>query len=266
MVNNGRILQFKRGNSMKKIKRKHKIIGAFTIILIAFVIYFIQFTSLGYKITVPLRGYIKVKDNIYIDKDFKGDKSNVLSIIAEANDRLTKFWGNTKSKPTIIISNNEKKLKKLGWTGNPALTTTTVFFGAHSYVVIAPKGLNVDVTAHELTHAELHYRLYDGKIVHKTLIPTWFDEGIATQNDYRENYNYDAWLKATNQGKKIINFSELNTLSQFYNSNIDVRRYNYIVSKHEVENWIKTHSVEDMIFLINSINKGTAFHDLYYKE
>lgn len=92
----------------------------------------------------------------------------------------------------------------MGWTGNPALTNTTVLFGAHSYVVISPNGLDVDVTAHELTHAELHYRLYDGKILPKTILPIWFDEGVATQNDYRERYNEIAWLKVTDNGLKLI--------------------------------------------------------------
>lgn len=248
---------------MKKIKKKHVIIVNMALMLILIGIFFIQFTSLGYKMTVPLRGYAQVKENIYVDRDFNGDSSKVLSIIDEANKRLSTFWGNTKSKPEIIISDNEKKLKKLGWTGSPAITTTSVFFGAHSYVVISPKGLNIDVTAHELTHAELHCRLYKGKILPKTLIPIWFDEGVATQNDYRQNYNHDAWVKVTNNGKDITDFSQLKNQSQFYNSNIDVRRYNYIISKHEVERWLETHSVDDLITLINAVNEGKSFDKLY---
>jgi len=251
---------------MKKVKKKHIIIATIAFILIFIGIFFSQFTILGYKMTVPLRGYTQVRDNIYIDKDFNGDSSKILSIIDEAHKRLATFWGNTESMPTIIISDNEKKLKKLGWTGNPALTTTAVFFGAHSYVVISPKGLNIDVTAHELTHAELHYRVYNGKILPKTLIPIWFDEGIAMQNDYRENYNYDAWVKVTNNGKNITDFSQLKNQSQFYNPNIDVRRYNYIISKHEVGEWLKTHSVDDLIALINAINEGKSFDKLYYTK
>lgn len=251
---------------MKKVKKKHIIIATIAFMLILIGIFFIQFTSLGYKMTVPLHGYTQVKDNIYIDKDFNSDSSKVLSIIDEAHKRLETFWGNTESKPTIIISDNEKKLKKLGWTGNPALTTTAVFFGANSYVVISPKGLNIDVTAHELTHAELHYRVYNGKILPKTLIPIWFDEGIATQNDYRENYNYDAWVKVTNNGKNITDFSQLKNQSQFYNPNTDVRRYNYIISKHEVGEWLKTHNVDDLITLINAVNEGKSFDKLYYTK
>jgi hypothetical protein len=249
---------------MKKTKKKHIIVSTIALMIIFIGVFCIQFTSLGYKMTVPLRWYTQVRENIYVDKDFNRDSSNILPIIDEANKRLVTFWGDTESKPKIIISDNEKKLKKMGWTGNSALTATAVFFGAHSYVVISPKGLNIDVVAHELTHAELHCRLHKGKILPKKLIPIWFDEGIATQNDYRERYNYDAWVKATNNGKNITDFSQLKNSSQFYNPNIDIRRYNYIISKHEVREWLKIHSVDDLIALINAVNEGKSFNKLYY--
>ena len=35
-------------------------------------------------------------------------------------------------------------------------------------------------------------------------IPTWFDEGLATQNDYREQYGPDAWIEQTDNGKNAL--------------------------------------------------------------
>ena len=167
-----------------KFKGQHIIVGMVIIILILTVIYFIGFTSIGYITTVRHRGFTQIQQNIYMDNDYHSDDVEVLSIISEANVRLAEFWGNVQSHPTIIISDNEKKLKKMGWTGNPALTTTIVLGGAHSYVVISPNGLNIDVVAHELTHAELHKRIYNGKMLPSTLIPIWFDEGVAIQNNH----------------------------------------------------------------------------------
>ncbi len=248
---------------MKRVKLSKIIVTAIVLCIILIGIYYIQFTSLGYFATVPLRGYTQVKDNIYLDNDFSGDSSNVLSIIEEANQRVKSFWGDIKSEPRIIISDNETKLKKMGWTGNPALTTTSVFFGAHSYVVISPKGLNVDVVAHELTHAELHSRIHKGKLLNKKRIPVWFDEGVAMQNDYRDIYNYDAWVNVTDDGKNITDLSQLESYSQFYNPDSNIRRYNYIISKHEVSEWLKEHSVDELIILIDAVNKGQSFHKLY---
>ena len=248
---------------MKKIKLRKIVVTAITLLIIFIGIYYIQFTSLGYFETVPVRGYTQVKDNVYLDNDFNGDSSNVLSMIEEANQRVEAFWGEIKSEPRIIISDNETKLKKMGWTGNPALTTTSVFFGAHSYVVISTNGLNIDVVAHELTHAELHYRIHKGKLLNKKRIPVWFDEGVATQNDYRENYNDNAWVNVTNAGKNITDFSRLESISQFYNPDSNIRRYNYIISKHEVSEWLKVHSIDELIALIDAVNKGESFNNLY---
>ncbi|WP_454054303.1 hypothetical protein [Clostridium sp. Marseille-Q7071] len=68
---------------MNKIKKKHVIIVPIALMLILIGIFFIQITSLGYKMTVPLCGYTQVKENIYVDKNFNGDSSKVLSIIDE---------------------------------------------------------------------------------------------------------------------------------------------------------------------------------------
>lgn len=247
---------------MKKIKLRY-IIAAITLIIMFIGIYYIQFTSLGYFSTIPVRGFTQVKDNIYLDSDFNGNSSKVLSIIEEANQRVEAFWGDIKSEPRIIISDNATKLKKMGWTGNPALTTTSVFFGAHSYVVISPNGLNIDVVAHELTHSELHSRIHKGKLLNKKRIPVWFDEGVAMQNDYRDIYNYDAWVSVSNDGKDITDFSELESYSQYYNPDSNIRRYNYIISKHEVSEWLKAHSINELISLIDAVNKGQSFNKLY---
>ncbi len=245
-----------------KLKRKYIVIGSVIFLLIIGIIYFLVFTSVGYVATIQFRGFTEVQDNIYIDDNYNGN-TDVLSIISQANDRVENFWGDIQSRPTIIISDDEKKLAEMGWTGSPALTTTTVLFGVHSYVLISPNGLNIDVAAHELTHAELHRRLYEGKILPVTLVPTWFDEGVATQNDYREKYNDAAWLNVTCNGENITDFADIRTPELFFNKDKEVRGYNYIISKHEVHQWIEQHGVDELIAMIGKINAGKSFEDLY---
>ena len=67
-----------------------------------------------------------------------------------------------------------------------------------NYISVSDEYLNIDIIAHELTHAELHTRLNMKAL---KSIPTWFDEGLATQNDYREQYGLDAWIEQTDNGK-----------------------------------------------------------------
>lgn len=221
-----------------------------------------QFTSVGYMVTVPLRGFTQIQAGVYVD-DASPIGDDVLQTIAEARERLSAFWGDAQSCPTIIVSGRPDKMKRMGWTGNPALTNTFVLGGAHSYVLLTPDGLNVDVVAHELSHAELHHRLYAGKLIPSFYQLVWFDEGVAIQVDDRECYNDEAWAAATDNGKNITDFAQLKTAQQFFNPDADVRRYNYIISKHEVKNWIE-HNGKDALFeLIRGVNAGEEFEALY---
>ena len=110
----------------------------------------------------------------------------------------------------IIICDEEKLLAKLGGDHD---TQTVLFPVKKSYISISTEYLNVDVLAHELTHAELKERLSD-KALRK--IPTWFDEGIALQNDYREQYGPAAWAEQIDIGKNIVAHEDMDTSAEFY--------------------------------------------------
>lgn len=246
-----------------KFRRKRFASGIIIILFISTVIYLLEFTKFGYFATIQYRGFEQIQENIYVDNEYQVDGTELISILNGANDRLTTFVGDIQSNPTIIISDNENKLKRMGWAGNSALTTLYVFNGAHSYVVITPNGLDIDIVAHELTHAELHKRLYDGKLFLSTIVPFWFDEGFALQNDYRERYNDNAWTEVTDNGKNITDFANLETAAQFFNQDADIRRYNYIISRYEVKLWITQYGFEELIMLIDDVNSGKDFNDLY---
>ncbi|MDE7281454.1 MAG: hypothetical protein K2N36_06920, partial [Ruminiclostridium sp.] len=204
------------------------------IVIIAAVTYF-QFTPLGYRMTVPYRSFTEIQKNVYIENNYSGDTDEVKSLVDEARNRVIEFWGNVESTPTVIISSNIKTLAKLG--GNHD-TATAIIFGAYSYISISDEYLNVDVLAHEMTHAELHKRLYKGKLP-QTLIPIWFDEGVATQNDYREQYSDKTWYERTNNGSDTIELDDMDTATEFYAGNSDDRRFRYLISSHEVKEWIE---------------------------
>jgi hypothetical protein len=176
--------------------------------------------------------------------------------------RVSDFWGNTESSPIIIICDNDKTLKKLGGDHD---TTSVVIFKAYSYISISSQYLSVDVVAHEMTHAELHTRIYDGKLPQK-LVPTWFDEGVASQNDYRTKYNDEAWSAATNNGLDIIDLNEIDTAPEFYSGTASDRVYRYIVSRHEVKEWIGRNGIDGLIELLSKVNSGDNFDQLYSKK
>ncbi len=224
------------------------------------------FTSLGWFWTISWRGYTELTDGVYVNEDFQHSKQDVLKVLEEAEKRVENFWGKLTGKPTIIISDDEKDLCQMGWTGNPALTTTVVFFGAHNYVLISPDGFNVDVAAHELTHAELHRRLYQGRIFSfSQSVPLWFDEGVALQNDWREIYDLEA-CSAAAEMEATPDLDALETPEQFYVSDPQIRHNNYVASKQEVSGWILEHGMEGFIRLIDQIRIEGDFRSAYYDE
>lgn len=110
----------------------------------------------------------------------------------------------------------------------------------------------------------MHTRIYKDKWSDKNIIPIWFDEGIAIQNDYREKYNENAWKRVTNQGNNIRNITSLKT-DEFFDSDKEVRIENYILAKHELYSWINSHGIDELIHLIEDVNIGSEFQDLYFK-
>lgn len=243
----------------KKIKKKYIILLGIFLVLLAIGVFF-QFTAVGYRLTVPYRNFDKLTNNVYIDQTFSGDKNEVERIVDEAMSRVSDFWGTLESSPVIIISDNEKTLKKLGGDHD---TTVIVFFGAHCYISVSGEYLNVDIVAHEITHAELYERLYKGKILPQTLIPTWFDEGVATQNDYREQYSEQIWKEKTNFGENVIALDEMDTYAKFYAGDVEDRRLRYLISRHEVKVWIEQNGMNALLNLIEQVNQGGDFYELY---
>lgn len=243
----------------RKLKRGAIIPVALLVVFIG-IGFFFQFSSIGYRMTVPYRNFDEVQDNVYVDDTYSGDKDEVIEIINEATDRVSQFWGEIEASPIVIVSDNISTLSKLGGDHD---TTRIVFFGAHSYISISDEYLNVDIVAHELTHAELYERLYKGKIFPKTLIPMWFDEGVATQNDYRKQYGEEAWQEKTESGANVIALNEMDTAAKFYAGDVEDRRFRYLISRHEVKGWIDRNGINSLLELIDQINKGTDFYGLY---
>lgn len=248
------------GKTRGKGKKQYYILIAAIGVLLIALGYFFQFTPLGYRMTVPYRNFIELQTNVYVDSSYSGDREEVLAIVKEAKDRVSAFWGGTESFPTIIISDNERTTAKLGGDHD---TQTAILFQVHSYLSVSKEYLNADIVAHELTHAELHKRLYDGKLRGKS-VPIWFDEGIALQNDFREKYSEDSWLKETDNGSNIINLDEMDTASEFYAGDSEDRRLRYLISRQELKIWIEKNSMEQLIELVNRINSGEDFQELYY--
>lgn len=243
---------------MKKRKILKALIIILPLILIIAGICFFQFSPTGYRMSIPYRhSFTEIDDNIYVNRDYLSCKDELNALVSEAKKRDTDFWGEMKSNPVIILCNDEKLISQLGGDHD---TSTLLFPVKQSYISISDEYFNIDILAHEMTHAELHYRLSADVLGN---IPTWFDEGIATQNDYREQYDLSTWNEKTDNGKNTVALEDMDEPSEFYAGTTDDRRFRYLNAKHEVNEWLKINNQQGLLDLIDSLNNGTDFYTAY---
>ena len=95
------------------------------------------------------------------------------------------------------------------------------------------------------------------------MIPPWFDEGVATQNDYREQYSYEQWVEKTDNGKNAFPIEDMDSPREFYSGDNDEKRLKYTCAKHEVAEWLTTHSPQDIIRLAERVDNGEDFYTVY---
>lgn len=58
----------------------------------------------------------------------------------------------------------------------------------------------------------------------------------------------------------------MDTPAEFYAGNVDDRRLRYLISRHEVKEWIDKNGKDALIQLIEKVNAGEDFYELYYNE
>lgn len=244
----------------KKTKVLHVVIAVILLLIVA--VYFFQFNQGGYLMTVPYRpAFTEIADNVYINKNYAGDRQEVLGIIRQAEERDRAFFGELSfwDETIIIICDDEKLISKLG---DDHATPTYFTPSKKHYICISDKYLEFDILAHEITHAELHTRLLKDAL---KSIPTWFDEGLAMQNDYREQYSEEQWEVQTNNGKNIVALEDMDIPSEFYSGEVNDRRFRYLNAKHELAGWITVHGQKGLLELLDDLNNGIDFSITYGK-
>ena len=242
--------------------KKKRVLLFITILLIlaAVVGAMFQFTQFGYLTTVPYRStFTEITSHVYINRDYSGDRQELLEMIEQAKDRVRAFFGELhfQDETILIICDDEKLTRKLGEDHG----TVIVSFPAEAhYICISEEYLELDILAHEITHAELRSRL---SAKAPKAIPTWFDEGLALQNDYRERYSEAQWIAQTDNGKNTVALEEMDTPAEFYAGEAEDRRFRYLNAKHELNVWMTVHGQHGLLELFDKLNGGADFTTAY---
>ena len=242
-----------------RIKKKN-ILLLIILLLILAAIAFLQFTQFGYLMTVPYRSaFAEIADRVYINRNYSGDRQSILAMIDQAEERVGAFFGELRlpDETVFIICDDKKLTRRLGQ--DHAIVSFSLPSEKH-FICISDEYLELDVLAHEITHAQLR-ALLSSRALKK--IPVWFDEGLALQNDHRERYSEEQWMAQTDNGRTIVALEDMDAPSEFYAGDADDRRFRYLNAKHELDVWMAAHGQQGLLELIGKLNDGADFNAVY---
>jgi hypothetical protein len=169
----------------------------------------------------------KLSDGSLVASESEVDQQRYINLTKDARARIESTFGAVESKPILVFFDQPDGFGPFRMNAYGS----TQFIGSRACVMVGPKGQNVDVVAHELMHAEIHYRM--GYLKRFLQLPTWFDEGVAMQVDYRPQYSL---LLQDSQNAAYVR--GLTTYSTFFKGDNQALTRNYSSAKHEVASWL----------------------------
>lgn len=227
----------------------------FIIIPIAAFAHFLIFPQQTRSILIDYSNF-KKDGRLYFNPNTSQSKIDTIkSLMQQASLRVAAFWGEKTCNPKFIYCDNAADFKKYGSPYSaPALTHLKL----GSYIVISNGGVNLDIIAHEMSHAEFYERI--GFYNWSFKIPRWFDEGLAMQNDYRNYYSEDTLKARSDNYRKLPNVKNFKTDGQFYEGTGEQVMLNFMTARHEIKNWYSKKKLEK---LIENLNSGKSFEEAF---
>lgn len=240
--------------NFKKIFLRFLLVFLITIPIAAFA-HFIIFTQESRCILIDYTDF-KKDGSLYFNPNIQQNKIDTLkSLINIASSRMEEFWGQKKCNPKFIYCDNLKDFKKYG---SPYLVPAVTHLKLGSYIVISNEGIDLDIIAHEMTHAEFYERI--GFYNWSFKIPKWFDEGLAMQNDYRDYYSEDTLKARSGNYNNLPDIKNFKKDNQFNDGSREQIMLNYMTAKHLLRNWYSKKKLEK---LIKDLNSGKSFEQAF---
>ena len=192
-------------------------------------------------------GFVEISKDIYVDEEMPLlQRAEVLKAVGAAQARVSQFFGGLDGHPRIFACSTEKCFVSNGYGATPKGQA----YGS-SALMLSPRGLDVVIISHELTHIELHTRVGAFRSWHS--VPGWFDEGLAVLVSQDSRYNEEAWLKVTENGRNI---PDLNALTWGKGSWLQ----NYGTARRVVGEWYSHTGHAGLMRLIAEVKKGEDFN------
>jgi hypothetical protein len=179
------------------------------------------------------------------------ERSRMLELRQQAKARISKTFGSPRAKPIVVFLKNPAAFFPFGLSEYGS----TLFVGTRACVMIGPKGTNLNVVTHELMHAELSERV--GAWRRLTMIPAWFDEGVAMQMDFRPQYD----LKRPNDD--LASVQTLKLISQFNAGNDQQITQHYALAKAIVAKWLTKIGFSNLYSIFDRIRVGEKLEGVF---
>lgn len=240
----------------KKIIRRAVLFFLFVIPISAFA-HFIIFPQETRSILIDYSNFKKKGRVYFIGSTLHHKIDSLESLITQASTRIDNFWGRKTSNPKFIYCNNEDDFKK--YCVNPGAPAVT-YLKLGSIIVLSADAIDVDIIAHEISHAEFYKRIGFYKFNYK--IPSWFKHGLAMQNDYRDYYSDDTLKVKSDNFKNLPDIKSFKSDGQFYAGSRQQIMLNYMTAKHELKNW---YTKEKLDKFLKDINSGKTFEEAFAK-
>ena len=204
---------------------------------------------------INYRGLEKVAPGILATSDVTiRQRLDFVRLQAAAKLRMANTFGAPRALPLIVIGSAEA-LRRL-FPGSSSYATT-IYIPHRSCVFVGPLGHDVDILAHEAMHAEIHDRV--GHWQRLTQIPTWFDEGLAMQVDYRERYAWSQNAGAVDSGT----VKQWTSRSRFFHGNDEQLTRHYAMAREEVRSWLQKLGRENTYGFLERVRRGARFLETY---
>ena len=204
---------------------------------------------------INYRGLDEVTTGILASSDVPIDqRHDVVRLHTEAKLRIANTFGATRASAVIVIGTTEALRDLFPGAGSYA---STIYIPYRSCVVVGPKGHDVNILAHETLHAEIHHRV--GHWNRLTQIPTWFDEGLAMQVDFRERYLWSFRFGAVDSGT----VKQWTSRSQFFSGDDEELTRHYAMAKEELRLWVEEFGREDVYGFLERVRQGERFAETY---
>ncbi len=197
-------------------------------------------------------GFSEISENVYVDDQMSpAQRLEFLKTLRLSKERVSAFFGSIEGSSKVFACSTEECFISHGGVG----AQKGKAYGA-SMLLLSPRGLDVVIASHELTHIELHDRV--GAFRSWRAIPPWFDEGLAVLVSEDPRYTEDKWLKATDNG---CNAPKLEKIGELLGKGDWLLSYG--TARREVGAWYLRSGRAGLERLIAEVKKGDDFNSAF---